>query len=158
MTYDQETEKRFTQASHLYDHGHFEKAFHEFLALARLGDVSAMTRVAEMYGGGKGTKYDFDESIAWDMRAAELGSPTALINLGISYRNSGDARRARAWFEKAIKIGDGEAAFELARIYLVSDLETERVKEYLALAVRSESISEASREEAKRLLGELKAV
>lgn len=155
MTCDQDLEKRFARASELYDQGSFEEAFREFLSLARLGDISAMTRVAEMYGSGKGAKYDFDESVGWDMRAAELGSPTALINLGVSYRSKGDARSARTWFEKAMKIGDGEAALELARMYSVSDLETERVKMYLALAVQSESISETSREEAKRLLGEL---
>ena len=72
----------------------------------------------------------------------------------ITYRNLGDVRTARYWFEKAVAFGDGDAALELAKLYMVSDKEIEDVKRYLKIAAESDDISPASREEAERLLSE----
>jgi TPR repeat protein len=148
-------EGRFARACRLYDEGHYKLAFEEFLALAEHGDTSAMTRIALMYDAGEGVSRDVEESIKWDMKAAELGDVTGLINLGISYRNRGDVRRARKWLEEALQAGDGEAALELAKMYLVSDLETDRVRAYLGIVLQSDSICESSRDEAEQLLEEL---
>lgn len=144
--------EQFIVASKLYDEGRYSEAFEQFLSLANQGDTSAMTRVACMYGEGKGVEYNFAASVNWDIKAAAAGSQTALVNLGISYRNIGDTRRAKEWFGKALQAGDGEAALELAKMYLVSDLEIDRVKNYLTLALQSTNICEASHDEAKDLL------
>jgi uncharacterized protein len=148
-------EDPFAIASQLYDDAQYKEAFEQFLLLAKHGDSAAMTRVAAMYGEGKGVEYDFQECVGWDMKAADAGSQAALFNLGISYRNIGDVRVARRWFEKSLQVGDGEAALELAKMYLISELETERVKKYLEQALQSKNICEASREESERLLNEL---
>ena len=78
-----------------------------------------------------------------------------MFNLGITYRNSGDAREARRWFEKLHADGDGDASLELAKMYMISDLEGERIKAYLLAAVQSSHVCEASIEEAQALLDNL---
>lgn len=148
-------DEQFAKASQLYDEGKYDEAFEKLLSLAKLGNASAMTRVACMYGEGKGVAYNFEECVEWDKKAAEHGNQIALFNLGISYRNIGDTRCAKHWFEEALQAGDGEAAIELAKMYLISNLEVNRVKNYLILALKSDNICEASRDEAKQLLNNI---
>jgi TPR repeat protein len=145
----------FDEASAAYDNGNYEIAFALFLKLAQSGDVDAMTRIASMYGAGEGTSLDFEKSIEWDERAVKSGSITSLSNLGITYRMRGDARQAKLWFEKAIAAGDSEAALDLAKMYLISELETTRVKQYLGLVLAGENCSEAARDEAAEILRNL---
>lgn len=145
----------FAKADALYDLGRYEEAFQMFLALAEQGDLGGMNRVAVMYSVGQGTPCNFEESIRWDKQAAELGDVAALLNLGISYRRAGDVRQAKCWFEQALAKGDGEAALELAKMYLISELETQRVIDYLRLVLSSSTVCEDSLEEAQRLLTEL---
>ena len=58
-------------------------------------------------------------------------------------------------FEKAIAEGDGDAALDLAKLYMVSDLESANVKKYLILAKNSRNVVESYRIEAERLLNEI---
>lgn len=146
---------RFAQADRLYEEGLFTEAFAAFLSLAEQGDTSAMTRVAIMYGTGEGVARSFEDSIKWDMRAAELGDVTGLFNLGVSYKTEGDIRESRRWFEKALAAGDGEAALELAKLSLEED--AEKAAAYLHRALQNGDLCEASREEAEHLLAGLRA-
>jgi len=135
-----------------YEKGYFRKAFKLFKEGAENGDVDCMIKLAIMYTCGEGVRCDYDSAIEWERRAVDSGSASAVINLGISFRIKGDLKQARNWFEKALDDGDGEAALHLAKLYMVSDKETEKVKEYLAIAVSSERICEYSVEEARTLL------
>jgi TPR repeat protein len=145
----------FEKADELYDQGKYTLAFRMFLALAKGGDVSAMSRLANMYFEGRGTKYSFEKSVEWDIRSAELGNTTSLTNLGVSFRTKGDIRQSKKWFQMAIEAGDDDAALELAKLYLVSDLEVGRVRQLLSTVLSSDRICEDSREEASNLLREL---
>lgn len=157
MEHDLNSKDPFALASQLYDDGDYKRAFGQFLSLANEGDTSAMTRVALMYGEGQGVARDVDESIRWDMRAAESGDTVGMLNLGITYLTKGDTTSAALWFEKAMDAGDGEAALELAKMHLVDGNDHARIKRYLALAAGDANLSEASSQEVKRLLDELKA-
>ncbi len=108
-----------------------------------------------MYGDGEGTPRSREKSLEWDSKAAALRSTTSMFNLGVTYRNAGDSREARRWFERLHVDGDGDASLELAKMYMVSDLEGERIKAYLLAAVQSSNVCEASREEAQELLDDL---
>lgn len=143
---------QFLSADAAYERGDFKEAFDGFLELAEGGDLGGMGRVACMYDDGEGTSRDRDKSLEWDLRAAALGSTTSMFNLGITYRNSGNAREARRWFEALHAAGDGDASLELAKMYMISDLEGERIRAYLVAAVQSSNVCEASREEAQQLL------
>ena len=149
-------EKLFLKGNDLYEAGEYENAFSVFLDGANSGDTSCMTRVASMYTSGEGIECcDYDKALHWEMEAANKGDSTAYINIGITYRLKGDLKKSRHWFERAIDSGDESAAIELAKLYMVSDKETETIKKYLELAVSGSGLSEYEIEEAEQLLSNL---
>lgn len=150
------TEEIYLHADTAYDAGNFEEAFALFLKAAEHGDCNAMCRIALMYESGDGTLSDIEESIYWDLKAIEGGCNTSLLNLAITYRHLGEIRKSKHWLEKSLGTGDGEAALELAKLYSVSDKEIATVINYLNIAIASDNLTEASREEALELLNQFK--
>jgi len=148
-------QRRFNKASATYDKGDYVAAFDIFLDLAESGDVGSMSQIAIMYGAAQGVDLDFDKSIEWDEKAIQAGSITSMTNLGITHRMRGNVKKAKFWLEKALAAGDSEAALELAKMYLISDLETERAKQYLEMVLAGESCTDAGRDEARELLRQL---
>ena len=148
-------EKKFNQAHEVYEKGDYRTAFQLFLPGAEDGNIDAMTRIAIMYTSGEGVICDYDKSIEWEKKAIASGSTSALLNIGITYRIKGDIKLSRYWFEKSLDSGDGEAALQLAKLYMVSDKEIDRIRVYLNIAINSECMCEASIEEAKQLLLDL---
>ena len=145
-------ESIFEAGSLAYWKGYFRKAFKLFKEGAENGNADCMINLASMYTCGEGVRCDYDKAIEWERRAQDSGHSCAKINLGISYRIKGDLRQARCWFEKALDDGDGDAALHLAKLYMVSDKEADRVKGYLTIAINSDPMCEDSIEEAKMLL------
>jgi TPR repeat protein len=150
-----DNDQLFRKADKLYEEGNFGEAFSMFSLAAENGDVSSMTRVASMYSCGEGVDCDYDKAIEWELKAIDGGEISAMVNVGISYRIKGHIREAKRWFQQALKAGDGSAALELAKLYMVSDMESEAVKRYLQLAIESTNMCEADIEEAKQLLVEM---
>lgn len=146
---------RFNEADDAYNSGNMELAFQLFSRAAEDGDASAMSRLAMMYGDGEGVAYDFDKSVYWDLQAIEAGCISSMSNLAITYRNHGDAREARKWFEKAWEAGDVDAALDLAKLLVVSDKELDQVRTLLKQVVGSKEACPASVEEAQKMLGAL---
>jgi TPR repeat protein len=146
-------------AHQAWDAGQNKRAFKLFLAAAQDGEVDAFNSVGYFYDHGIGVKRDADSAYAWYRRAALRGNLTGILNLGIWYRDSGNLRRSKLWFEKAHAKGDGSAAFELGKIWMRrrSSLHAKRARHYLTTAARSKFISEDERTEARVLLGNLKA-
>lgn len=145
-------EALFSQADEQYELGNFHAAFELFLKAATQGDLSSMNRLACMYAAGEGTVRDYEKSIEWDLKAAETGSEIAMLNIAITYRMQGDIRSARTWFEKSLNAGCGEAALCLAKLYMVSNKEADKIRHYLSIAISHDSLCESSREEAAELL------
>ncbi len=146
----------FEAGSSAYEKGHFKKAFKLLKEGAESGDADCMSTLAIMYTCGEGVRCDYDKAIEWERKAVDSGSVSAMMNLGISYRIKGDLVQARHWLEKALDAGDGDAALLLAKLYMVSEKETERVKEYLTIAINSEWIYEDAVEEARAFLALLR--
>ena len=156
-----ETDKeKFSAACALEEEGKYAEALQMYLELAERGDTGAMLNAANMYAAGRGVEIDYDKVIELEKRAADAGEPMAFYNLAVSYRHLGDIRQARHWFEKAFASeegGDGSAALALAKLYMVSDKETETVIKYLRIACACEpyeTISLDEFEEAQQLLAE----
>ena len=145
----------FNQADEAFDNGDLDKAFSLFKKGADSGDHHAMTRLGAMYSDGEGVEVNIDESILWDLKAISSGSTLSLFNLAITYRTLGDIKSAKAWLEKAIAAGDGEACLQLAKLYMVSDKEILTVKKYLLAAIDSTNICEESVEEASNILNNI---
>lgn len=141
----------FAIASEKYDKRYYKKALKLFLKSAESGDVDSMVMLGVMYGSGKGVEIDFKISIEWDEKAVAAGSISALLNLGITYRTIGDLVKAKHWFEKSLDAGDVEAALHLAKMYMVSELEVEKVKKYLDIVINSKDALEITKAEAVEL-------
>ncbi len=148
----------FNQADEAYDCGNFKEAFSLFRKSAENGNYHAMSRLACMYSDGEGTECNVDESIAWDLKAIKSGSDISQLNLAITYRTLGDIKESKKWFEKAVNAGDGEAALQLAKLYMVSDKETATVRKYLTTAIESDDLFDDSLEEAGKLLSGLNQI
>ena len=108
-----------------------------------------------MYTCGEGCECNYDRAIEWELKAIDAGDVTAMNNVGISYRIKGDIVKSKYWFEKALEAGEDGAALELAKLYMVSEKELGKVKEYLLKVISSSNVCEAEVEEAQQLLVEL---
>ncbi len=146
------SDQLFTKANKLHEESFYKEAFSLFLKGAELGDTSCMNRVACMYSSGEGVKLDYDNALKWELKAIELGDLTAMTNAAITYRIKGELVKSKEWFEKSLFNGDGAAALQLAKLYMVSDKESENVKKYLNIAISHENMTESCIEESRELL------
>lgn len=145
----------FSEANEAYDKQKYTTAFELFEKAAMAGDVSAMERLALLFDSGEGVQPDLEKSIYWDKKAISEGSTVSLFNLAETNRKLGDTREAKKLYLECLKHDDGEAALQLAKMYLVSDKELETVKDYLKMVISSENTFESTKEEAHLLLCDL---
>jgi len=83
-----------------------------------------------------------------------------MSNVGLCHRDKGNENRARFWLQRALEKGDGDSALELAKLYAKKRKDNRnraKTLRYLRLAVRSKSTTDASREEARRMLREIES-
>ena len=146
----------FDRAHEEWDAGNGKKAFALFLEAATKGHPFSQTSLGYFYDHGIGVAKDAGKAMFWYRKAARSGTVAAINNLAITYRDAGNLRVARSWFEKAAAKGDGDAALELAKLSLKGTRKNlKRVREYLKMAVRSNYILADSKEEARKLLSGL---
>ena len=145
-------ETLFKAADAAYDAADYETAYRLFLQCAELGESAAMSRLALMCDLGRGTPVDLEAAIDWDLKAIDQGCTASIFNLAVTFRRCGEIRSSRLWFERALDAGYGEAAIELAKLYSVSDRETETAKAYLQRALTFDDLLEDDRAEALALL------
>ena len=144
----------FDQANREWDAGKAKQAFKLFLLAAKQGETNALNSIGYFFDKGIGVPKNTNKALVWYKKAARAGDTLAYANIGIVYRNRRNLERARFWFLKAIKSGDGEAALELAKVYLKRQSPSDfvRAKQYLHMALNSQSICESAIDEAKALL------
>lgn len=143
---------RFAEADKAEDLGNYKKAYRLFYELAREGDEAAMGRLALLYHYGKYVKKQFKKSTYWDFEAIKQGSTSSLKNLAITYRQLGDMQRYKYYLEQAMALGDDSAAFELAKLYSVSNKEHLQVQALLLLVVTRKNATPIEIEEAEEIL------
>ncbi|MDP2206893.1 MAG: hypothetical protein Q8K65_11365, partial [Alphaproteobacteria bacterium] len=148
----------FDKADEEWDAGNTKKAVKLFSMAAEQGDLSALVRLGFAYDLGLGVSKNKTKALQLYKRAARHGDEFAMSNIGTVYRDMGNFTRARFWFLKAFKSGDGDAALELAKLYLKRKARGDitRASKYLNLAISARFITEASVEEAELLLKRLK--
>ncbi len=144
----------YSRANKEWSRGRLHPAFRLFLAAAKEGDPLAFAVLGYFYSEGVGTKADSDAALYWYKRAHRRGSIVAANNIGVIYRDRNDLNRALAWFRRAVKLRDGDANLNIARIYLHNKQNAGKAVHYLNKAYRAKSneITQQSREEAKNLL------
>ncbi|HEY6764586.1 MAG TPA: hypothetical protein VI386_07435 [Candidatus Sulfotelmatobacter sp.] len=145
----------FDHADELWDQGKLRPAFDLFVEAANAGDVGAEQNVGYFYDRGIGVRRNRMKALHWYMRAYKHGYATAATNIGTVWRDSRELRRALAWFQRAVKMGDDDANLEIAKYYVQCGSNPEKAIPFLRNVRRSRKVSESSIEEAERLLKEV---
>ena len=95
------------------------------LAWANKGKVWAMYFVGNNYEYGRGVPQSMETARLWYGKAAELGEPTAQLNLGSMHLSGSGGpvskEQARVWFKKAAVQGHPDAQFMIANMYVFGD-------------------------------------
>jgi TPR repeat protein len=147
----------FAKANESWDAGDLRGAFELFSVAAKSGDASSQNSLGYFYDHGIGVKKSHKNALLWYRRSARQGDVCAISNIAISFRDTGDLKKARAWFRKALVLGDMDAALELGKTLIQSKTRgsAKRARKYLIMAKAAKQISAEAREEASVLIAEL---
>lgn len=138
-------------ANRAWSAGDLAEAFRLFLAAAEKGFVKAYGLLAHFYDFGEGTPANRDAAVHWYRLAARHGeSMVAANNLGCIYRDEGRIGQALWWFHRAVRLGDGDAHLNIAKVH-INRGDWDRAVPHLR-ATADGDVTEGSREEAEALL------
>jgi len=114
----QPAQAEFTDGTLAYQGGDYERAYNEWLPLARAGNAAAQRNIGHLYRLGLGVSKDSKVATNWYRLAADQGLSRAQANLGVMYlRGEGIARdlvKAADWFNKAAEQGHVISQYNLA--------------------------------------------
>lgn len=139
--------------------GDYASARKSFERAASLGNADCLSRLARMYDIGLGVKVDKSHAMRLYKQAWRRGSSVAPNNIAILYREQGKRRLMFQWFKRAVDWNDGDALVEVAKCYLHGNgvrRSPQSALRALSLAVDSDCITEASRENAQAILNGLR--
>jgi len=108
-----------------------------------------------MYDTGVGIKRNRQTALYWYKRAYRRGCAAAAHNIGTVWRDDRNFKRALYWFGRALDLNggdDGEASFEIAKLYLSGKPNLPKAIFHLKRAIRSKNVTEDCVEQAKRIL------
>jgi TPR repeat protein len=145
-------EALFVRADQHSDRGEWRSAFQLFLAAAKAGALGSQLNVGYCYDTGKGVRQNVVKALYWYRRAYRRGCSSAATNIGTIWRDRQKPERALYWFRRAVQMGDGGASLEIAKLFLATGKNHREAVRHLELVCRSEQESEATIEEAQRLL------
>ena len=135
--------------------GELRSAFRLYLGAAKLGDATAQLSLGYCYDVGIGVMPNRSSAMEWYKRAYRKGYGSAANNIGTIFRDEGDTRKALAWFERAVRLGDIDSNLEIAKILLQEKKHAENAIPYLkcvAMGKPRVDVTESSWDEAVRLL------
>ncbi len=93
------------------------KAFEFYMKAAELGDVEGEFQVAVAYSYGNGVRKNKKREVLWLRKAATQGHPGASSVLASIFADKDDIAEAAKWYRKAAESGNGDAQYQLARLY-----------------------------------------
>jgi hypothetical protein len=134
--------------------GETARALRCFEEGAALGDAICWSRLGLMFDIGKGVQIDKARAMRCYRMAWRQRDTVAALNIAILYRERGDRRAMFRWYRRAAREDDGSAEFELAKCYMTGTgvrRSMDMAIRSLAVALNSDRISEAEREEAQSL-------
>ena len=132
--------------------GQLRSAFRLFLAAAKASMVPAFSTLGQFYDRGDGVRANEDAALYWYGRAYRHGDYSSANNIGCIWRDRKKFSRAISWLERAAKLGDGDANLNIAKIYLHNKHDLKKAIRYLNATCNADHVTEASKEEARRLL------
>src|SRR5712692_4784933 len=113
-----EADALFVRADHAWNRGNLRAAFRLFLKAAKGGDQAAKLNVGYFYDRGLGVGRDLTAALYWYKRAYRSGDASAANNIGTIWRDKRNDKRALAWFQCAVRLGDHAANLEIAKHFL----------------------------------------
>ena len=135
--------------------GNVRLAFRLMLVAAKLGEIGAQVNVGNMYDTGVGTKRNRQTALYWYKRAYRRGCAAAAHNIGTVWRDDRNFKKALYWFERALELNggdDGEASFEIAKLYLTDKSDLPKAICHLKKVIASKNVTKNCVEQAKRVL------
>jgi len=139
-------------AMKLEESGEYEAAFKIYLEQARKGNALSQDAVATCYSLGEGVTKDDGRALYWYKRAWKGGADTSVcMNIASVYAEMRNFRQVQFWLQKAVALGDGDAALDLAdRLTAQRPRGWDAKVRHLVLdAQRSRNITEAGAERAR---------
>jgi tetratricopeptide (TPR) repeat protein len=146
----------FTRADGQEGKGKLRSAFRLFLAAAKGGEQGCQINLGNHYDAGKGVRRNRAAALYWYKRAYRRGASEAASNIGILWRNENKPKLALEWFRKSVRLGDEEANLEIAKYYLLNELDPARAIRHLEQVRPSPYVTQAGVEEARTLLRQAK--
>lgn len=145
----------WVRADKEWERGRLGQAFRLMLAAAKMRESGAQVSVGYMYDNGVGTRQNKRMALYWYRRAYRRGESAAAHNIGTVWRDKGDSPRALYWFKRALQMNggdDGEANFEIAKLYLGKGQDPHKAAFFLRKVCRSKNVTQDCLQQAKRLL------
>ena len=129
--------------------------------------MPAHSTVAQFYDNGMGVEINYQADLywyksaykngkSWHRQAQREGASVAANNIGCIMRDMHQEKEAISWFRRAVKLGDGDANLNIAKIYLRSKRDRQKAIRYLQRTCRAPYVTDGSIEEAKALLKQLR--
>lgn len=111
---DSDAERWLSEGYAHEEGGRIGKAVNAYRKAAQRGDPIAQCNLANLLDD-KVKPARPKDAVQWYKRAIRAGFHMAAFNLAVHYRNKGNARWTRHWFEVAAKMGDPDARAELRK-------------------------------------------
>ena len=142
----------FTRAERQESNGKMRSAFRLFLAAAKAGEPGCQVNLGNYYDAGKGVRRNRAAALYWYKRAYRRGSSDAASNIGVLWRNENKPKLALEWFRKSVRLGKEEANLEIAKYYLLNEVDPARAIRHLKKVRPSPYVTPAGVIEARTLL------
>ena len=155
----------YQRAEECWTKGKLSAAFGLFRAAAKTGFVPAYGILASFYDQGTGVKTNQRAALYWYMRAYRQhdswyrrGDSTAANNIGCIWCDQQKPQTAIMWYKRAVRLGDGDANLNIARIYLRNSRDRQKAIHYLKKTINAAYVTDGSIEEARKLLKETRKI
>ena len=146
------------RAHKVWEHGNLSAAFCLMLDAAKMGDITAQVDVGYMYNTGVGVERDRNAALYWYKRAYRRGAACAAHNIGTVWRDDQHPKRAAFWFQRAVELNggdDGDATFEIAKLYAQDTQHMRRAVHLLRRVLESRNVTQNTVERARGMLKRL---
>ena len=111
----------YQNAISAYEIEDYQKAFREFLILAKVGNKKAQNYLGYMYEHAKGVEADLKQAFNWYQKSAIQGYSLAQCNLGYFYEKgqgiAKDYKQAISWYRKSANQGNSRCQNNLGLMY-----------------------------------------
>lgn len=111
----------FITAQRMEEDGDIERALYAYRYLAEQGEIAAIQKLAVLYHQGEIVEQNFQESVRWLKRGANLNDRFCIFNLARCYmQGTGveqNTERVIAFLQRSAALGDGDSQLVLAKYY-----------------------------------------